>query len=151
MPRFTKSFLFPDINVWVAVTYDRHVHHGPARKWFLSLDGSSQVFFCRFTQLGLLRLLTTEAVMGPDRVLSQQDAWEVYDRWTEDPRISLIGESPSLEPEFRSLSRLNRPAPKDWADSYLLAFANSSELTLVTFDRGFLHRYQHVIVLRKAE
>jgi hypothetical protein len=41
--------------------------------------------------------------------------------------------------------------PKDWADSYLLAFANSSELTLVTFDRGFLHRYQHVIVLRKAE
>jgi hypothetical protein len=41
-------------------------------------------------------------------------------------------------------------APKDWADSYL-ALANSSELTLVTFDRGFLHRYQHVIVLRKDE
>jgi hypothetical protein len=37
--------------------------------------------------------------------------------------------------------------PKDWADSYLLAFANSSELTLVTFDRRFLHRYHHVIVL----
>ena len=73
---------------------------------------------------------------GPDRVLSQRDAWAVYDRWTEDPRISLVGESPSLEPEFRSLSRLNRPAPKDWADSYLLAFAKSSDLTLVYFRPG---------------
>jgi uncharacterized protein len=150
MPRSTKSFLFPDINVWVAVTYDRHIHHDPARRWFISLDSNSQVFFSRFTQLGLLRLLTTEAVMGPDRVLSQQDAWATYDRWTEGPRISLIGESPSLEPELRSLSRLNRPAPKDWKDSYLLAFAKSSDLTLVTFDRGFLHRYRHVILLEAA-
>jgi predicted nucleic acid-binding protein len=33
------------------------------------------------------------------------------------------------------MSQLQRPAPKDWADSYLAAFAIASQLTVVTFDR----------------
>jgi hypothetical protein len=35
--------------------------------------------FCRFTQLGLLRLLPTTAVMS-DEVMTQPQAWAAYDR-----------------------------------------------------------------------
>jgi uncharacterized protein len=124
--------------VWLALTYEGHVHHLTAGKWFQSLPEVARLFFCRVTQLGLLRLLTTEAVMG-DEVLGQSAAWTAYDRWTEDSRISFLTEPPELEQCFRSFSRLSRPAPKDWADSYLAAFAEASNLNLVTFDRA-LHR-----------
>ncbi len=135
----TRSFLFPDVNVWLALTYERHVHHGAAKSWFESLDDSARLFFCRVTQLGLLRLLTTEAVMGVEEVMSQSAAWKSYDRWLQDDRVSFLAEPPGLEDAFRATSRLRRPAPKDWADSYLAAFALVSNLTLVTFDQA-LHR-----------
>jgi uncharacterized protein len=139
MPASTRSFLFPDVNVWLALTYERHVHYGPAKQWFESLDDSARLFFCRVTQLGLLRLLTTEAVMGNDEVMSQRAAWQAYDRWLQDDRVSFLPEPPALEENFRSMSQLRHPAPKDWADSYLAAFAAVSDLTLVTFDQA-LHR-----------
>ena len=64
MKRFSKSSLFPDVNVWVALTYQGHVHHSAARGWFVSLHADARLFFCRVTQLGLLRLLTTEALVS---------------------------------------------------------------------------------------
>ncbi len=133
MQKSTTSFLFPDINVWLALTYEAHSHHITARNW---LDGAEHVrlFFCRHTQLGLLRLLSAEAVMGED-AMNQADAWKAYDRWIDDDRVEFIEEPPDLEPVFRELSQLQRPAPKDWADSYLAAFAIASQLTIVTFDR----------------
>jgi uncharacterized protein len=133
MQKSTTSFLFPDINVWLALTYEAHSHHITARNW---LNGADHVrlFFCRHTQLGLLRLLSAEAVMGED-AMNQADAWKAYDRWLEDDRVEFIEEPPDLEPIFRGMSQLQRPAPKDWADSYLAAFAIASQLTVVTFDR----------------
>ena len=90
MPRSTTSFLFPDVNVWLALSYQRHVHHPAAKAWFERLDENARLCFCRFTQLGLLRLLTTDAVMGEDKVLSQAEAWRAYDRLNGDERISVV-------------------------------------------------------------
>jgi toxin-antitoxin system PIN domain toxin len=134
MQKFTTSFLFPDINVWLALTYEAHSHHIAARTWLGDAD-HARLFFCRHTQLGLLRLLSAEAVMGED-AMNQADAWRAYDRWLEDDRVEFIEEPPDLEPIFRGMSKLQRPAPKDWADSYLVAFASASQLTIVTFDRA---------------
>jgi toxin-antitoxin system PIN domain toxin len=136
MPGSTTSFLFPDINVWVALTHAAHVHHEIARDWFTDLPEGVRFSFCRFTQLGLLRLLTAEAVMG-DEVLSQSEAWAVYDRWLDDHRVALVEESQALERRFRALTRSRHAAPKAWADAYLAAFADAAQFTLVTFDRGF--------------
>jgi uncharacterized protein len=136
MQKSSSSFLFPDINVWLALSYERHVHYPVARKWFEQLDENSRLCFCRFTQIGLLRLLTTGALMDAD-VLSQADAWRVYDRWLEDDRILLIDEPPLLEASFRALSQQKRPSPKDWADAYLAAFAAVAGMRLVTFDQAF--------------
>ena len=150
MPKYLKSFLFPDVNVWVALTLHSHFHHDIARKWFESLDAKddARLCFCRITQLSFLRLITTEAVMGRDEVLSQRQAWEVYDRWFEDSRVLFLDEPGNLEKELRGLSRQTHPAAKDWADSYLLAFAESADLSLVTFDRALKQKSQSVLLLQ---
>ena len=147
MPASTRSFLFPDVNVWVALTYQGHVHHSAARGWFVSLHADARLFFCRVTQLGLLRLLTTEALMG-DEVMSQTSAWDAYDRWFEDGRVAFLAEPPAVEEAFRAMSRLRRPAAKDWADFYLAAFAAVSDLTVVTFDQALHSKVRQAIILK---
>jgi uncharacterized protein len=74
--------------------------------------------------------------MGLDRVLSQAAAWRVYDIWFDDDRILFIEEPSAIDIPFRALSQQKRPAPKDWADSYLAAFARVAGLRLVTFDQA---------------
>jgi uncharacterized protein len=145
MPRSTTS-LFPDINVWVALTYEGHAQHATAATWFATVKPEASLVFCRFTQLGLLRLLTTVAVMG-DEVMTQPEAWAAYDRWRQDERVELAEEPAGLEPRFRTLTRLRHPATKDWADSYLAAFATVGQLTLVTFDRGLRAKTRSLVVL----
>ena len=131
-----KSSLFPDVNVWLALTHRRHIHHRIASDWFQERDET--MYFCRFTQLAFLRLLTTEQVMGID-VRNQHAAWQAYHRWFADERIEFHREpeSPEFEKLFQELSSKGRPSPKLWADAYLAAFARAAGLTLVTFDRGF--------------
>ena len=145
MPRSTTSF-FPDINVWVALTYEGHRHHLIAADWFATLSADASFAFCRFTQLGLLRLLTASAVMG-DEVMTQFQAWAAYDRWLKDPRVELVDEPAEIETRFRALTRLRQPAVKDWADSYLAAFATVGQLALVTFDRGLRSKTRSTILL----
>lgn len=131
-----KSSLFPDVNVWLALTHARHAHHVRARDWFDSLTGET-MFFCRFTQISLLRLLTSGAVMGTD-VMSQRAAWQAYRRWFDDERIDFHREPESGEFDrlFQELSSRPHASPKLWADAYLAAFARTAGLTIVTFDRA---------------
>jgi toxin-antitoxin system PIN domain toxin len=149
MPPSTTS-LFPDINVWVALTYEGHVHHTAAAAWFAELPPDLTLAFCRFTQLGLLRLLTTAAVMS-DEVMTQPRAWAAYDRWLQDARVMFVDEPPEIEQRFRSLTRRRQPATKDWADSFLAAFATAGQLTLVTFDRGLRAKAKYAILLQSGD
>ena len=147
MTRFLKSFLFPDLNVWIALTYNKHVHYDYAHQWFTALPEDAQLYFCRFTQIGFLRLLTTPAVMG-DQVLSQANAWKIYDDWLHEGGASHLEEPPSVEGIFRSFTQTRKVAPKDWADSYLAAFASVADLRLVTFDQGFQGKIEQLLILR---
>jgi len=128
------------------LTYEGHIHNAAATSWFRQLDEHARLAFCRVTQLSLLRLLTTEAVMG-NEVLSQDEAWDAYDVWTEDGRILFLDEPVTLEKYFRSFTRQERPSPKDWADSYLAAFASAAGLRIVTFDKGFRARIKDLVLL----
>jgi predicted nucleic acid-binding protein len=60
----------------------------------------------------------------------------------------LIEEPPSIERIFRALSRSRQPAPKDWADSYISAFAQDSGLRLVTFDQALQRRTGGSLLLK---
>ena len=99
--------------------------------WFESSD-EEQFFFCRFTQITVLRLLTTEKIMGKD-VRNMSESWELWDKIWADPRMALLPEPEGLEREFRAHSRFKSRSPKVWADAYLLAFAAVAGLRLVTF------------------
>jgi predicted nucleic acid-binding protein len=112
------------------------MHSEAAWTWF-SRQEDDRFFFCRLTQLGLLRLLATSAVMGKD-VRAIGEAWKVYDRWLEDSRVGIRREAVDLDGAFRavtrSVSRLS--SPKALGDCYLLAVSQVADATLVTFDRG---------------
>jgi toxin-antitoxin system PIN domain toxin len=127
---------FPDVNVWVALAYEGHQHHMPAKAWFSRLDGEA-VYFCRFTQLGLLRLLTHPSVMRDD-VRSQTEAWQAYDSFLQDERVSFHTETDpeQIDYAFRNLTSSGRPRSQQWPDAYLTALARVAGLTLVTFDQG---------------
>lgn len=132
-----RSFLFPDVNVWLALSHGGHVHHKVANEWFES-EKDAVFCFSRFTQIGLLRLLTNTQVMG-DEVLSQAGAWDVYARWLTDERIEFHREPEGRDFEelFRRLSMKAQPSSKVWADAYLAAFAKTGGFRVVTFDRAF--------------
>jgi predicted nucleic acid-binding protein len=49
------------------------------------------------------------------------------------------------------MSRLRQPAPKDWADSYLAAFAGAAQFTLVTFDSGFRGKAKPLLLLSEGD
>ena len=102
--------------------------------------------FCRFTQLGLLRLLTTQAVMGTS-TLTQRQAWHVYDTFLKDGGSRFLYEPRTLEDSFRTLSQRSSASPKDWADSYLAAFAHEIGAKLITFDKALAARSKDSIVL----
>lgn len=81
-------------------------------------------------------------------MLGQSMAWRVYDRWLQEGAASFLEEPPELETIFRSLARADTAAPKDWADSYLAAFATAADLQLVTFDSGFRGRMKRLVFLK---
>jgi toxin-antitoxin system PIN domain toxin len=135
-----RSSAFPDVNVWLALAYDKHKHFSSASKWFETTQ-HSLIHFCRLTQLSFLRLLCNPTVMG-EATQTQAEAWKTYDRWfQEDSRIAFLEEPVGVEQAFRSLTQAaHQPTPGAWADAYLAAFASTAGLTLVTFDRRLAQR-----------
>lgn len=127
----------------LALLWGRHVHAETAKSWF-EQAAEEQFFFCRLTQLTVLRLLTTDKIMGKDAKTMSQ-AWNLWDQVWADSRMEFLPEPDTLEKEFRSRSRLPSRSPKVWADAYLLAFA--SVAGLVTFDRALKSRGADVLVL----
>ena len=136
---------FPDANVWLALLWSRHIHSERAKAWFDNA-AEEQFLFCRFTQITVLRLLTTEAVMRND-TKSMAEAWILWDRIWADDRVTFLPEPHDLEKEFRSRSNFPSWSPKVWADAYLLAFTSVAGLKLVTFDQALKSRGVDVLVL----
>jgi toxin-antitoxin system PIN domain toxin len=134
--------LLPDVNVWHALTFDAHVHHPVAKTWFDGLPNDAVCYFCRITQLGLLRLATNPSVFGKD-ALTLPEAWRKYDLFLSDPRISFVEEPADIEISWRTYTQSQAFSPKVWNDAYLAAFAVTAGLELVTFDKAFT-QYQNL-------
>jgi uncharacterized protein len=84
--------------------------------------------------------------MGTD-VQTMKGAWEIWDDVASDERISFLPESDDIEIKFRTYSRLTSISPKVWADAYLLAFAQTAGLALVTFDHALGNRAKDSVIL----
>lgn len=130
--------ILADVNVWLATVVEPHPEHDHAVSWWRNdvLPARSTVFFCRITQLGLLRLLSNHAVMGPARRTPAQ-AWHDYDQLLRQQPVAFLAEPEGLDRRIRSHTVGHQPSASLWTDSYLAAFAQEASVTLATFDRGF--------------
>jgi toxin-antitoxin system PIN domain toxin len=131
------SLSFPDMNVWLALASTEHVHSALARSWWKGEDGA--IAFCRLTQLGFLRLMTTAAAMDGNP-LTITEAWRVYDRLYDDDRVSFVAEPVEVEKRFREKAVGRTASPKVWADAWLLATAQEAGGILVTLDKALAER-----------
>ncbi len=141
------SLSFPDVNVWLALVSHEHIHSAIARGWWNSWSG--QIVFCRLSQLGLLRLLTTAAVMN-DNPLSLDAAWRVYDSLLEDDRVVFSPEHSRADTIFRTIATGPARASKVWADAWLLAVAEAAGGVLVTFDKALAARGAHCLLSKRG-
>jgi len=140
------SLSFPDLNVWLALLLADHVHRAQAKQWWDS-DESDIIAFIRFTQLGVLRLLTTAAAMN-GKPLTMRAAWAAHDRLFADDRVAFFDEPREIERRYRQYARQERTSPKLWADSWLLAFAEEAGGTVITFDQALAARSNRCLLLR---
>lgn len=129
----------PDVNIWLALSLRNHEHHQASRTWLNTMNQEASINFCRPTQQGLLRLLTTAVVMkGYGRiVMTNSEAWEAFDRMLGDDRVTFANEPPGIEETWKSLALRKTSSPKLWMDAYLAAFAIQSGFQLVTADKAF--------------
>jgi len=123
-----------DVNVWIALTFEDHVHHESALRWFRMT--TEQTCFCRLTQIGFLRLATNSAFAGPAAV-GMSDAWSAYHGLLRDAGVIIVEEPPGIEKVWQDLTQGSQLSPKLWNDAYLAAFALLAGYEIVTFDRGF--------------
>ena len=130
-----KTSLLPDVNVWLAMTFDSHIHHPAAKSWFDALT-DELLFFCRLTQMRFLRLATNPKVVGK-HALTLDDAWQKYDAYLSDPRIAVAAEPANIEARWRKFAQGKTYSPNLWNDAYLAAFALAGSYEMVTFDTGF--------------
>jgi hypothetical protein len=72
--RHMNSLNFPDIDLWLAIAAPERLHAAIAKAWWEKETGS--IAFCRLTQLGFLRLMTTAAVID-GKPLSMTEACRV--------------------------------------------------------------------------
>jgi len=142
---------FPDLNVWLALSVAGHSHSTDAWKWLTLVPGDSRLIFSRYTQVGLLRILTNQAAMG-QKTVTLQKAWNVYERWLDDPRVQFYPEPRGIDAAFREATApfAAKPASKWVGDCYLLAYARQSDASLVTFDKALLeiarkYRYEAIM------
>lgn len=117
---------------------EQHPHHRKAIGWWQTqvLPERHTVCFCRVTQLGLLRLLTNAAIMGPSRRTCEH-AWTDYDRLAQRGAVAYIDEPSGLTDLLRGYTRGQHLSASLWTDAYLAAFAQAADLEFATFDRGF--------------
>ncbi len=134
----TGSRVLADVNVWLATLVQQHPHHQRAFSWWSRqvLPDGQEVLFCRVTQLGLLRLLSNETVMGAQRRTPQQ-AWRDYDRLLAQRPVGYLHEPNDIDRILRSHTVDEDASASLWTDAYLAAFAQAADMRLATFDRGF--------------
>ena len=118
-----------DVNVLLALSKEDHVHHERAHEFFAAVDswGTTAI-----TELGLLRLMLTEAVMGrvvrASEALEQVRALRRADGWSWIPD----GVSPAQWP----VAGVSLHGRRQVTDLQLVNLAAVNDCVLATLDAG---------------
>jgi len=124
----------PDINVWLALIDQRHIHHALASRYWSDATVQNRGF-CRITANGFLRL-STHAKVFPNP-LSPHEAWITYRQFRALPNVHWLPEPQNLDDAYCAFSCAPGFAQHLWTDAYLAAFAITAGVRLVSFDNDF--------------
>lgn len=122
-----------DVNVWLALAVEEHVHHRAAVTYWNA--EAPPRYFCRHSAMSLVRLLTQPTLMS-GAPLALVAAWTLYERFANLPGVELLHEPQGVDVELAALIRPKLPS-RLFIDAYFAALARSAGLRLVTFDRDF--------------
>lgn len=134
----------PDINVWLALAVQEHPHHLAAKRYWDGVQANDMagrnIWFCRVTMLGLVRLLCQPKVVGSG-ALNLVQALAVYQQFRAVPGVNLLADAAGCDEALSKLVTGNASAlpARLWTDAYLASAAQSSGARLVSFDQDFLH------------
>lgn len=127
-----------DVNVLMALSWDGHVHHDQAHERFAAVGSWSTT---PITELGLLRLMLTEAVTG--RAVHASEAFAQVRALREADGWSWIADD--VSPAMWHVAQGNPRGRRQVTDLQLVNIAAANDCMLATFDEGILH------VLRPSE
>ncbi len=133
-----------DVNVFVALLDERHVHHSVVTVWFNT--PGLQWGICPFTEAGFLRYATRPETGN----MTMSEASRILARIIEAPGYQYQ----PVTDDWHTLCRPLFPrlfGPNQITDAYLLGLAVREGLVLVTLDKAILHlagEYRsHVLLL----
>lgn len=132
----TEATCLLDGNVLVALADAEHIHHAPARRWFV--DCAAPFATCPITQGTLLRML-----LRGEAVPSIEAAVGVLARFTAHPRHRFWPDDAS----YTDIAWQGVLGHRQVTDAYLAALARRNRGKLVTFDRGLAALHNDVGIL----
>jgi toxin-antitoxin system PIN domain toxin len=128
-----------DVNVWLALVDENHIHHGRARRYW-DEESAEQIAFTCVTMLGFVRLLTNRAAMN-NLPFTATEAWQAYRAFRELPEVTWIGE---LDDDAHAADTLldgwlgtANFSTLQWTDAHLASIATTFGCRLVSFDGGY--------------
>lgn len=125
-----------DVNLLLAILHERHIFSARALAWLDEKEGVASVRICRVVQMGVLRILTRHSIMKED-VLAPKEFWSGWSTLMTDSRFAMQPESSGLESTWHELTCGLPKGQCAETDAYLAAFAQSTGLSVATFDKGF--------------
>lgn len=128
--------LLGDVNVLLALAAECHAQHMEVRRWWEDQPEDEPLHICRPVQMGLLRLMCSEAALGSDAV-PLPTAWALYAAMLNSGRFCFTLEPPEFEATWELFCRPHHRSPKVVTDAYLAAFAQAGGFRLITLDRAF--------------
>ena len=137
-----------DVNVFLALVAENHIHHRLVTTWFNT--PGLQWALCSFTEAGFLRNATASRAGQ----ISMSEATAILARMAEQPGYHYL----PITTDWQTLcspffTRLY--GTKQVTDAYLLGLAVQSGMVLVTMDKGISHlagaEYQEHVLMLTAE
>jgi uncharacterized protein len=91
----------------------RHVDHAVTADW--CRKEADDIAFCRITQMGMLRLLSSPAITGEDAI-DRSQAWRTYDQLWADERVIRGRFAAELDAVWQAISARDDKSHKLWTN-----------------------------------
>jgi toxin-antitoxin system PIN domain toxin len=126
--------LLPDVNVLVALVWERHIHHAAARRWYAGLAGSRWAT-CSVTQTGFVRVSANPAAVVD--AVSVREAVALLAALVGQPSHRFLADDRGfvdnpLVPHTRLVGH------RQVTDAHLVAIARAHGAQVATFDQGMV-------------